>query len=90
MPARKWQPLITHTEETARYRYEYGYYLHPEYNLCFRIVKYQRLSGTYVGHFVLVEDDMDLLRMFLHWLEGYQQEAREMARERKGGEDARP
>ena len=67
---RKWNPVVRSTKETDTYRYEFGFYDHDEYGRCFRVAKFLRSNGYFVGHFVLVPSD---LRVFEDIWELYQE-----------------
>lgn len=61
MSIRKWFPQKEKTIWTAHYKYVIGVYKHDEYGEnCLRVTKY-KLDGTYIGHFVLVDGDWNIL-----------------------------
>lgn len=60
---KKWIPI---TEEeiilTNKYKYILGYYSHKEYgDKCFRVSKYLKENNYFIGHFVIVNEDMGLI-----------------------------
>jgi len=63
---RKWFPTLDEkTIITSHYKYIIGIYSHDVYgNNCLRVTKY-KLDGTYVGHFVLVDGDHQILEEML-------------------------
>ena len=66
MSLRKWFPKNKeHTIITHNYKYIIGVYSHETYgDNCLRVTKY-KLDDTYVGHFVLVDGDWDILKAML-------------------------
>lgn len=58
---KKWIPIEEEKViETSRYKYIMGWYSHKRYgDRCFRISKYLKESGFYIGHFVIVPEDQE-------------------------------
>jgi len=67
MGLRKWFP--TKKEKVIRtenYEYIIGVYRHEKYgDNCLRVTKY-KLDGTYVGHFVLIDGDHDIIKEMIN------------------------
>jgi hypothetical protein len=63
MGRRKWFPSSEERViETERWRYILGMYDHRKYGRgCFRISKFIRNSGYFVGHFVVAPEDQDVV-----------------------------
>jgi hypothetical protein len=59
MDRRKWIPVAGQKiVDTERYRYVIGVYSHATYgDRCFRISKFLRANGYFVGHFVVTPED---------------------------------
>lgn len=58
---KQWIPTKEQTIITDNYKYIIGIYDHHTYGKnCLRVTKY-KLDGTYIGHFVLVDGDWDVL-----------------------------
>jgi hypothetical protein len=64
MGQRKWFPVSEeHTVETSRYRYVVGLYDHEQYGRnCVRVSKFIRENGYFIGHFVIVPEDLAPVR----------------------------
>ena len=57
---KKWLPISEKIVETTLYKYVIGWYNHEEYgNGCFRVSKFLKENGYFIGHFVIVPDDFD-------------------------------
>lgn len=60
---RKWIPIKEKIIETEKYRYIIGRYNHLKYgNNCFRISKFLKINGFFIGHFVIVPSDEEKLK----------------------------
>jgi hypothetical protein len=61
--SRRWIPISRESVITTnRYKYILGLYEHDEYGRgCFRISKYAKENDLFVGHFVVVPEDQDII-----------------------------
>lgn len=57
---KKWIPINEKTVETTLCKYVIGWYNHAEYgDKCFRVSKFLKTNGYFIGHFVIVPEDFD-------------------------------
>jgi hypothetical protein len=63
MGKKKWIPISKEKViRTERWKYVLGLYAHQQYGRsCFRISKYIRDNGFFVGHFVVVPEDQHIV-----------------------------
>ena len=63
MGKRKWIPVAGQKiVDTERYRYVIGIYSHAIHgDRCFRISKFIRANGYFVGHFVVLPEDQEIV-----------------------------
>ena len=60
---KKWMPTFEKEIETKLYKYIIGWYNHEKYgDNCFRISKFLKENGYFIGHFVIVPDDLDIIK----------------------------
>lgn len=59
---KKWIPIENYTKirEKEKYKYEFGWYNHEKYGICFRISKYLKRNDYFIGHFVMVGSDLEV------------------------------
>lgn len=70
---KKWIPVSEEEIiETDKYKYIMGCYNHEEYgNNCFRVSKYIKENNYFIGHFVIVPEDMPILKdIFIRMIKG--------------------
>lgn len=59
---RQWIPIgDVKTIIRNKYRYEVGWYNHHLYGKCFRISKFIKENDYFIGHFVIVGDDLEIM-----------------------------
>lgn len=65
---RKWFPTSPEKVITTKdYKYIIGWYRHETYGeKCFRISKYLKGNNYFIGHFVIVPDDIKAVKEAIH------------------------
>ena len=68
---KKWVPKSEKIIETTLYKYVIGWYNNDQYgDHCFRVSKFLKENGYFIGHFVIVPEDFnEVSGELIKWLQ---------------------